>query len=286
MTTHRWMTALAFGGLLAAGVSTAQYPTLDVPYVPSPDTVVDGMLRLAQVGPGDVVYDLGSGDGRIVIAAAQRYGARGVGIDIDPDRIRESNEKALEAGVDNQVRFIQGDLFEADIRPATVVTLYLLSSVNEEIRPRLLHQLRPGTRVVSHAFDMGDWQPDARTVVDGAEIFLWVVPAQAGGQWLAVVQSTTGTQEFSMSLQQEFQQLAGMAVLEGAHMILEGGQVQGEQLELVLDDGNGNQRRLRGRIDGDNISGWVYAAGASEPSGRWQATRVGYEQTGQMPTGG
>ncbi|MFA5529088.1 MAG: class I SAM-dependent methyltransferase [Thiohalomonadaceae bacterium] len=285
MTRHRWMTGLALGGLLAAGTSSAQFPSLDVPFVPTPEPVVDGMLRLAQVGPGDVVYDLGSGDGRIVIAAAQRYGARGVGVDIDPDRIRESNENAVSAGVDNQVRFIQGDLFEADIRPATVVTLYLLGSVNEEIRPRLLHQLRPGTRVVSHAFDMGEWQPDANTVVEGSEIYLWVIPAQAGGQWSAAIESLAGVEELSMALQQQFQQVRGMVVLNGAHMMLEDGQMQGEQLEFTLDDGNGNLRRLRGHVNGDSITGWVYGVGDSTPSGRWHATRVGHEDTGQIRTG-
>lgn len=285
MATNRWLAGLAVSGLLWSGASAAQYPTLDVPFVPSPEAVVDGMLQLAKVGPNDVVYDLGSGDGRILITAAERYGASGVGIDIDPDRIRESRENAAEAGVEDRVRFIQGDLFEADIRPATVVTLYLLSSVNEEIRPRLLNQLRPGTRVVSHAFDMGPWQPDASTVVDGADVFLWIVPAQAAGQWRATIEEADGAGEFSMALQQEFQQVGGMAVLNGAHMMLEGGHLQGEQLDFVMDDGNGTQRRMTGRIDGDSIVGWVFAAGASSPTGRWSATRVGDMESGQLRTG-
>lgn len=274
MTMHRRMIALVLGSLLATSVASVQYPALDVPFVPTPDNVVDAMLRLAQVGPGDVVYDLGSGDGRIVIAAAQRYGARGVGIDIDPERIRESNENAAAAGVDNQVRFIQGDLFEANIRPATVVTLYLLSSVNDELRPRLLEQLRPGTRVVSHAFDMGDWPPDARTEVDGAEIYLWIIPAQVGGQWTATTQSLTGTQEFSMALEQQFQHVSGMLLLGDQQVAVESGLIQGEQLELVVNDDQGNPHRLHGRIDGDTIAGWIYAGTDSVPSGRWQAKRI------------
>lgn len=148
----------------------------DVPYVPTPNEVVDGMLRLAEVGPNDVVYDLGCGDGRIVITAAQQYGARGVGIDIDPQRIKESRENARSAGVENRVKFIEQDLFDAEFRDATVVMLYLLPDVNMRLRPKLLEQLEPGTRVVSHSFDMGDWEPAKTEHVDGKRIYLWIVP--------------------------------------------------------------------------------------------------------------
>jgi len=148
----------------------------DVPFVPTPEAVVDEMLRLAKVGPGDVVYDLGSGDGRIVITAAQKHGARGVGIDIDPQRIKEATENARKAGVAERVEFRQGDLFKADIRDATVVTLYLLSSVNLQLRPKLLAELKPGTRVVSHAFEMGDWKPVATRKVGATQVYYWVVP--------------------------------------------------------------------------------------------------------------
>ncbi len=148
----------------------------DVIYVPTSDTVVDAMLKLAKVNANDVVYDLGSGDGRIVIAAAKKYGARGVGIDIDPERISESNENATEAGVTDKVEFIEADLFESDFSEATVVTLYLLSRLNERLKPMLMEQLQPGTRIVSHAFDMGDWEPDETRVIDGTTIYLWTIP--------------------------------------------------------------------------------------------------------------
>ena len=148
----------------------------DVVYVPTSDTVVDAMLKLANVRSGDVVYDLGSGDGRIVIAAAKDYGARGVGIDIDPERIAESNENAAKAGVTDKVKFIKADLFESDFSEANVVTLYLLSKLNERLKPMLMEQLKPGTRVVSHAFDMGDWEPDQTQFVDGTTIYLWTIP--------------------------------------------------------------------------------------------------------------
>lgn len=148
----------------------------DVIYVPTSDTVVDAMLKLAKVKAGDVVYDLGSGDGRIVIAAAKNYGARGVGIDIDPERISESNLNAKKAGVTKKVKFIEADLFESDFSEATVVTLYLLGRLNERLKPMLLKQLKPGTRIVSHAFDMGDWKPEEVRMIDGATIYLWTIP--------------------------------------------------------------------------------------------------------------
>jgi ubiquinone/menaquinone biosynthesis C-methylase UbiE len=148
----------------------------DVPFVPTPEKVVDKMLEVAKVGPKDVVYDLGSGDGRIIIAAAKKYGARGVGIDIDPERVREARDNARRAGVTNRVEFRQGDLFHADIGEATVVTIYLLSGINMKLRPKLLAELKPGTRVVSHAFDMGDWKPLATEKVGTSTVYYWVVP--------------------------------------------------------------------------------------------------------------
>ncbi len=151
---------------------------LDVHWVPTPEPVVEEMLRLANVGPDDVVYDLGCGDGRLVITAAQKFGARGVGIDIDPARIEESQENARKAGVADRVQFRREDLFEADISEATVVTLYLLHRLNVQLRPKLLEELRPGTRIVSHAFSMGDWEAQEEIEVEGARVFLWTVPEE------------------------------------------------------------------------------------------------------------
>jgi SAM-dependent methyltransferase len=149
----------------------------DVIYVPTPEQVVDGMLKLANVHKGDVVYDLGCGDGRMVVRAAKLYGVRGVGIDINPERIAEARANAKENGVTNLVTFRNEDLFEADIKEASVVTLYLLTSLNVKLRPKLWRDLKPGTRIVSHAFDMGDWKPDKKMDVDGRTIYLWTVPA-------------------------------------------------------------------------------------------------------------
>lgn len=149
----------------------------DVIYVPTPQPVVDAMLELAAVGPDDVLYDLGSGDGRIPVTAAREFGMRAIGIDINPVRIREANANAGQAGVTDKVTFIEGDLFEADISEATVVTLYLLQSLNVKLRPKLLSELRPGTRIVSHAFDMANqWDPEETREVDGSPIYLWTVP--------------------------------------------------------------------------------------------------------------
>jgi ribosomal protein L11 methylase PrmA len=159
---------------LAAQVATERRP--DVIYVPTPPEVVEAMLKAADVKKGDVVYDLGSGDGRIAIMAAQKFGARAVGIDIDPQRIKEANENAKNAGVTNQVRFLNEDLFQANISEATVVTLYLLDSLNEKLRPKLLRDLKPGTRIVSHAFRMGDWKPEKSLDVNGRMVYFWTVP--------------------------------------------------------------------------------------------------------------
>ncbi|QZZ18677.1 methyltransferase domain-containing protein [Leptothermofonsia sichuanensis E412] len=150
----------------------------DVPYVPTPQSVVDEMLKIANVGQDDVVYDLGSGDGRIVITAARTYGARGVGIDINPSLVQAATENAREAGVSNLVEFRQQDLFKTDLSQATVVTLYLLPQINLQLRPKLLQELKPGTRIVSHAFSMGDWHPEKVVKVNGRTIYYWTVPKQ------------------------------------------------------------------------------------------------------------
>jgi precorrin-6B methylase 2 len=168
----------------AANLETAR-EKLDVPYVPTPHHVVAKMLKMAKVSRNDIVYDLGSGDGRIVITAAQRYGSRGLGYDLDPKRIEEANENARAAGVTDRVRFVQQDLFEADLSQATVVTLYLLPEVNLKLRPKLLKELKPGTRIVSHNYGLGDWDPIKTETLSSPTgthfVFYWVVPE--AGTW-------------------------------------------------------------------------------------------------------
>lgn len=154
----------------------AQQIVLDVPYVPTPQKVVEGMLELASVNKGDVVYDLGCGDGRIVITAAKEFGATGIGVDLNPERIEEANENAREAKVQDKVTFFEGDLFKFDFSKADVLTLYLLPDVNLKLKPKIQSEMKPGSRVVSHAFDMGDWMPDKKINVDGKTIYLWIIP--------------------------------------------------------------------------------------------------------------
>ncbi len=148
----------------------------DVIYVPTPEPVVEAMLQVANVTKNDIVYDLGCGDGRIPVTAARKYGARGVCFDIDPERIKEANENVAKNNVGNLVRVVQGDLFEQDLSGATVITLYLLPSLNVKLMPKLMRELKPGTRIVSHAFDMGDWKPEKELDVDGRKVYFWTIP--------------------------------------------------------------------------------------------------------------
>jgi precorrin-6B methylase 2 len=184
------LTSIALSTSVAAQIPATQDETpweKDVPYVPTPDAVVTKMLEMAKVGPKDVVYDLGSGDGRIVIAAA-RKGARAIGVDIDPERIEESNKNARAAGVTKRVKFVKQNLFETDFSEASVVTMYLLPSVNLKLRPKLLTTLRPGTRIVSHSFNMGEWKPAQTAQVEGANVYLWIVPPREEARRIAALE--------------------------------------------------------------------------------------------------
>jgi tRNA G37 N-methylase Trm5 len=178
-------TVFLLSAVLASSLALAQaqparkpYPPIDVIFVPTPQEVVDEMLKIADVKSGDVLYDLGSGDGRIPITAAKRFGVRAVGIDIDPQRIAEANENARRNGVTGQVQFRNENLFAADFREATVVTLYLLPDLNVKLRPKLWKELKPGTRIVSHQFEMGDWKPEKTVELNGRRIYFWTIPAR------------------------------------------------------------------------------------------------------------
>lgn len=248
--------------LLTLAVTAAERE-LDVPYVPTPHAVVARMLDMAEVGPGDYLLDLGSGDGRIAIQAAER-GARALGVDIDPARVREANEKAIYAGVQDRVRFRRQDLFQTPIREASVVTLYLLPRVNMELRPRILTELRPGTRVVSHAFHMGDWEPDRREEVDGATIYFWVVPAPVGGDWDLRV----GDRLLRLQIDQRFQQVSGTL----NDRPLQSAALNGDRIRFSVDLGQGEQS-FHGIWDGALIR-----SDPDAPSGAatgWQARRAG-----------
>ena len=219
-------------------------PRLDVPYIATDLQVVDAMLGLAEVKPDDMVIDLGSGDGRILIAAARSLGAHGLGVDIDPARIRESTANAQEAGVSSRVSFRQQDLFETPLRNADVLTLYLLPEINLRLRPRILEQMRPGTRVVSHDYDMGDWHWDQRQRVGNATIYLWIVPAHVAGTW----QISSGGRTTPLVLEQHYQQVLGTA---GVGRI-EQGRLNGSHIRFLANLGEG-RRTFEGRVDGDRI---------------------------------
>jgi SAM-dependent methyltransferase len=238
-------------------------PKLDAPYVATDYQVVAAMLAMAEVRPEDYVLDLGSGDGRILIAAARSHGDRGLGVDIDPARVREAEANARAAGVAHRVDFRRQDLFETPLAEADVVTLYLTQQVNLRLRPRLLAEMRPGTRIVSHQYDMGDWRPDRRQRVGESNIYLWLVPARAEGRWTL----TDGERTATLSLDQRFQELQGTVAAGGGSRRIEQGWVVGRRIRFVADLGDG-RREYEGRVLGDRIE--PIAAGAA-----WRAVRAG-----------
>jgi len=249
----------------------------DVPFVPTPPVVVEEMLRLANVGPGDLVIDLGSGDGRILIAAAKKFGARGVGVDLDPDRIAESIYNAQLADVGDRVTFQHQDLFTFDIRPATVVTMYLLPSVNMRLRPRLLQELKPGTRIVSHDFDLGDWRPDQKSTVR-KNVFLWIVPAPVAGRWRTTLALPAGERSYEIEITQKFQEIDGLARYGKKITGLWNARLQGDRISFVLVDDSGpveSNLYCEGRVAGDAIEGVIRRGiGSDQRQIKWHATRI------------
>jgi ubiquinone/menaquinone biosynthesis C-methylase UbiE len=208
--------------------------------------VVDRMLDMAKLTPEDFHIDLGSGDGRIVVTAAKR-GARSMGVDLNPTRIAEANENATKAGVTDRVTFVQGNLFEQKLDKADVLTMYLLQSVNLQLRPRILEELRPGSRVVSHAFSMNEWEPDQHINLNGRNIYLWIVPGKAEGTW----QAESGDRKFTLNLKQTFQKLTGTATVDGKSLPVKG-ELNGNFIGLSVDISGGH---LIGRLRGNVIEG-------------------------------
>jgi SAM-dependent methyltransferase len=245
---RRALAALAVLALAVAPVRAAE----EVPFIVTPDNVTVAMLELARVGPRDFVLDLGSGDGRIVITAARRFGARGLGVEIVPDLVAASRRHAKDAGVADRVRFVEQDLFQTDLAPASVITMYLLPELNLQLRPRLL-ALAPGTRVVSHDWDMDDWEPDALRVVEApaktigrdkrSRLYLWIVPAQLQGHWCRA--------DARLWLAQRYQRVAGTLA------------------------GDGSAQPLRGRIDGPRLQTGLFDAVIDPADGGLVVTRAG-----------
>ncbi|MCG6876783.1 MAG: class I SAM-dependent methyltransferase [Betaproteobacteria bacterium] len=271
----RWLGLLALVTLDCAAF--AQGPVEDVPFVPTPQSVVEAMLKLAQVRPRDFVIDLGSGDGRIVITAARQFGAEGLGIEYDEALLERATKAAAEAGVADRVTFIKQDLFQTDLSQATVLTLYLLPEVNLALRPKILEQLRPGARVVSHDWDMGDWEPDAKIEVDapdkevGAQkkstVFLWVVPARVEGAW----RSRLGAGgELELELKQKYQHVTGTVRYRNVECPVAEATLSGDRLAIRACEER-NRLLMVGKVHPDRIVGMVSRGGA--PRTQFRALR-------------
>lgn len=251
-------------------------PKLDVPYVPTPHEVVREMLQIAGVNKNDVLYDLGCGDGRIVITAAQTLGVRGVGVDIDPQRIKESNENARKAGVTDKVQFFQKDLFTMDVSKASVVTMYLLSSVNRKLRPKLFKELKPGTRIVSHDFDMDDWTPDRKKEVDGHTVYYWVIPANVSGTWKWTMSDGKGEKQYTLRLRQKFQKVSGTLRSGNSEATLGDVQITGDLIRFTVTQkaqGQSDPVQFVGRVKGNRIDGSMERHSGGSAKLRWRAQR-------------
>jgi SAM-dependent methyltransferase len=238
------------------------------------------MLVLGRVTERDVVYDLGCGDGRIVISAAKRYGARGVCVDIDPARIAESRRNAEAAGVVTRIRFEQADLFETDLHEATVVTLYLLPKLNLRLRPKLFRELRPGTRILSHNFDMGEWRPDTLVRVawpagTTSTVYYWVLPADAAGTWALTLVTGGAERAYRIRFEQELQRLTGTVSSHGRLLALEGAGLVGDSITFTITDTLARRQvrwHLRGKVAGGGMSGTATVE-PGDATGTWRAAR-------------
>ena len=265
--------ALALAAMPAAAQQKSEFaPQVgqagkDVIWVPTPPELVDRMLQMARITPNDFVIDLGSGDGRIAIAAAKKFGARSMGVEFNPDMVALSNREAQRQGVTARVKFLKADIFETDFSQATIITMYLLPDINLKLRPRILDQ-KPGTRVVSHQFNMGDWQPDETVDIDNRLAHLWIVPAQAGGNWSLRIDG--GAQEQRLSLRQSFQFLSGQLNGAAAPLAVSDARLRGDQIRFTVTEG-AVRRDFGGRVRGNTMDGTVRAAGS--PDLRWSASR-------------
>jgi SAM-dependent methyltransferase len=239
-----------------------QEVNLDVPYVPTPNEVVAQMLKMADVGKDDILYDLGCGDGRIIISAAEKFGARGFGVDLNPVRIAESKANAEKAKVTDRVQFLNKDLFETSFKEASVLTLYLLPSVNLKLRPKILRELKPGARVVSHDFTMGEWEADQTADIEGDvhshTVYFWVVPANVSGAWAWTAPSGSGNNRYELKLNQKFQKLGGTLTRGITVLPLKDVKLKGDKLEFTVEDktkGKPATLLFQGRANGNTIQG-------------------------------
>ncbi|MBX3651807.1 MAG: class I SAM-dependent methyltransferase [Burkholderiales bacterium] len=272
--------AAACTALLCSSPVLAAGDQPSVPYVPTPQAVVERMLAMAKVTAGDYLIDLGSGDGRIVVTAASKYGARGFGVDLNPERIDEANDNARRNRVTDKVAFYQRNLFDTDLSQATVITMYLLPRVNLQLRPKLL-DLKPGTRLVSHDFDMGDWKADehvrmgANDKFSGAggesDVYLWIVPAKVAGTWRSRLTAAGKPQTYEIRLEQKYQSVGGSVRVNGKPALIQGAKLSGAELTLSFTaeiNGAPVKHEFSGRVDGGRM------AGEAALSGKQLASRV------------
>lgn len=273
MVSRGMLPALACAVLLASGARAAgDQPS--VPYVPTPQAVVDRMLDMAKVTAQDYLIDLGSGDGRIVVTAAKKFGARGFGVDLNPLRISEANENARKAGVSDKVAFYQRNLFDTDLTQATVITMYLLPRVNLQLRPKLL-ELKPGTRIVSHDFDMGDWKADASVRIGApdkfsgaggdSDVYFWMVPAKAAGGWRSQLPVAGKPQNYEFMFEQKYQMVGGSVQVNGRPVKILDAKLRGTELTFSFTaevNGAPVKHDFSGRVDGGRIIGQAVLSGS------------------------
>ncbi len=242
----------------------------DVVWVPTPDEVVDRMLTMAQTKPEDYVIDLGAGDGKIAIAAAKKFGARSMGVEYNPDMVAFAQKNLQAAGVTGKAQIVHGDIFVTDFTQATVLTMYLLPSLNMKLRPQIL-ALRPGTRVVTHAFNMEDWEPDESSDIDGRRVYFWVVPASVAGRWAMEISGNGTSEKLSLNFDQKFQKIEGVAYLGSLLAGLREPRLSGFRISFAYVDTRGVRRDFSGRVTGATMEGSFRADNGQE--GRWSAAK-------------
>lgn len=292
MKQQQWviyaMLALSLLSPLAyAGEEHKERGVGDVVYVPTPQVVVDEMLSMAKVGPKDFVIDLGSGDGRMVITAAKKFGARGFGVDLSDELLQESNKTAQSQGVSDRAIFIKQNLFETDLSPATVITTYLLPSMNEKLRPKIL-SMKPGTRVVAHDYHMGDWNADAQKTLSVPEkkvgeagksfIYLWVVPAKIAGRWQSQIAAGAQPANWEFDFEQRYQMFDGAARSGDQKLALRSTRLEADQITfqfLTKPGDNSTRHEFNGTVKGDTIEGTLKLGdGAAQKQLPWSAKIV------------
>jgi precorrin-6B methylase 2 len=256
-----------------AYMDTERSHKLDAPFVRTPDYVIAEILHKAGVVKDDILYDLGSGDGRIVIEAAGKTGCRAVGIEIDAELVDDSRLNAARAGVQDRVRFVVADLFKEDLSEATVVTIYMSGDVNRRLRPKLLRELKPGTRIATYTFDMGEWKPDNATSFGREDAYFWVVPANASGKWAWTEGKGRSRVRWEMELKQVFQEFSGQISRNGRLFPLRDGKIKGDEIRFSLDGDPADKPStlvFTGRIRGNTIEGTIAAETARRA---WKAAR-------------